>query len=94
LAAVEAKARKLGCCKLTLEVRRDNTCARGLYRKVGFDQVTVEGRGVPVEFWQKPLPLSRLPPRGRRLGRRPVSLSVLTAKIGARLDSRPFSTLC
>ena len=55
IAAVAAKARKLGCCKLTLEVRRDNRRARGLYRKAGFAQVTVERGRVPVEFWERPL---------------------------------------
>jgi len=36
LAAVEADARSLGCCKVTLEVRSDNVRAMGLYRSVGF----------------------------------------------------------
>src|SRR5262245_50921691 len=36
LAAVEADARSLGCCKVTLEVRSDNARAMGLYRSVGF----------------------------------------------------------
>jgi ribosomal protein S18 acetylase RimI-like enzyme len=36
LAAVEADARALGCCKVTLEVRSDNERAMGLYRSVGF----------------------------------------------------------
>jgi ribosomal protein S18 acetylase RimI-like enzyme len=34
--AVEADARALGCCKVTLEVRSDNTRAMNLYRSVGF----------------------------------------------------------
>src|SRR5437762_9295072 len=37
LAAVEAEARQLGCCKVTLEVRSDNQRAIGLYRSVGFE---------------------------------------------------------
>jgi ribosomal protein S18 acetylase RimI-like enzyme len=53
MAAVEAKARELGCCKITLEVRQDNEVARGLYRKVGFDRTVVGPQGVPMEFWQK-----------------------------------------
>jgi len=52
---VEAKARELNCCALTLEVRQDNRAARGLYRKVGFDQVVVGAARVPMEFWRKPL---------------------------------------
>jgi len=36
LAAVEAEARKVGCCKVTLEVRSDNARAMGLYRSAGF----------------------------------------------------------
>ena len=36
LRAVEDEARKLGCGKVTLEVRSDNTLAKGLYQRVGF----------------------------------------------------------
>jgi ribosomal protein S18 acetylase RimI-like enzyme len=36
LIAVEDEARKLGCGKVTLEVRSDNTLAKGLYQSVGF----------------------------------------------------------
>lgn len=36
LNAVENKARILGCCKLTLEVRKDNHPARVLYEDFGF----------------------------------------------------------
>ena len=36
LQAVEAKARELGCGKVTLEVREDNTPARRLYQRFGF----------------------------------------------------------
>ena len=37
LERVESKARELGCCKLTLEVREDNDRAQRLYRSIGFD---------------------------------------------------------
>lgn len=37
LEAVAARARSLGCCKVTLEVREDNARARQLYRSAGFD---------------------------------------------------------
>ena len=36
LAAVEERARELGCCKVTLEVRGDNEGARRLYSRCGF----------------------------------------------------------
>lgn len=36
LQAVQKKARKLNCCKLTLEVRMDNS-ARQLYERFGFE---------------------------------------------------------
>ena len=51
LAAVEDEARRLGCCKVTMEVRADNTLAQELYRRVGFRP------SEPVEtlFWTKPL---------------------------------------
>ena len=37
LAVVQKKARKLNCCRLTLEVRDDNEPARRLYRRFGFE---------------------------------------------------------
>jgi ribosomal protein S18 acetylase RimI-like enzyme len=55
LERIEAKARELNCCRLTLEVREDNRVARGLYRKVGFDRVVVGAERVAMEFWHKPL---------------------------------------
>jgi ribosomal protein S18 acetylase RimI-like enzyme len=55
LERIEAKARDLGCCRLTLEVREDNHVARGLYRKVGFDRVQIGPKKIPMEFWRKPL---------------------------------------
>jgi len=55
LERIEAEARKLNCCGITLEVREDNRVARGLYRKVGFDRVVVGANRVPMEFWRKPL---------------------------------------
>ena len=55
LERIEAKARELNCCRITLEVRKDNRVARGLYRKVGFDQVVVGADRIPMEFWHKPL---------------------------------------
>jgi len=41
LAAVEARARELGCVKLTLEVLEDNAVAQALYRSVGFTDADV-----------------------------------------------------
>jgi GNAT superfamily N-acetyltransferase len=38
LAAIEAHARKLRCCKLTLEVQENNDRARQLYAAAGFSQ--------------------------------------------------------
>ena len=38
LAAVEAKARTLGCCKVTLEVQENNRRARTVYESAGFAQ--------------------------------------------------------
>ncbi len=55
LERIEGKARELNCCRITLEVRQDNRVARGLYRKVGFDQVVVGPDRVNMEFWHKPL---------------------------------------
>jgi ribosomal protein S18 acetylase RimI-like enzyme len=36
LEAVEAEARRLGCCKLTLEVQQNNRTALALYGSLGF----------------------------------------------------------
>jgi ribosomal protein S18 acetylase RimI-like enzyme len=53
LNAVEERARRKGCCKLTLEVLDDNTRARGLYRRFGFeDSVVAES---VTRFLVKPL---------------------------------------
>jgi GNAT superfamily N-acetyltransferase len=38
LAAVERRARELGCCKLTLEVQENNTRAKRVYAAAGFSQ--------------------------------------------------------
>lgn len=37
LESIQKKARKLKCCKLTLEVREDNNPARHLYKRFGFE---------------------------------------------------------
>jgi len=55
LQRIEARARDLNCCRITLEVREDNRVARGLYRKVGFDRVVVGADRIALEFWHKPL---------------------------------------
>jgi len=55
LERIEAKARELNCCRITLEVRQDNRVARGLYRKVGFDQAVDGTERIAVEFWHKTL---------------------------------------
>jgi GNAT superfamily N-acetyltransferase len=55
LERIEARARDLNCCRITLEVREDNRVARGLYRKVGFDRVVVGAKRIALEFWHKPL---------------------------------------
>ena len=53
LKAVEDRARRKGCCKLTLEVLDDNIRARELYRRFGFDDVVVGGSA--TRFLAKPL---------------------------------------
>lgn len=42
------KANEMGCAKITLEVRNDNTYAQKLYKKLGYD----EG-DPPMRFWTK-----------------------------------------
>ena len=50
LAAVEAHARSLGWCKVTLEVRADNDRAKAAYRRAGFRSTEPE-----TWFWGQPL---------------------------------------
>lgn len=50
LLAVEKQAKIMDCCKLTLEVRTDNSSAMGLYKKLGFG-----GEKKPMYFWVKML---------------------------------------
>lgn len=51
LDAAADEARRLGCCKLTLEVRADNHRAKELYRRVGFRPSEPE----ETLFWSMPL---------------------------------------
>jgi ribosomal protein S18 acetylase RimI-like enzyme len=63
--AVAAKARALGCGKVTLEVREDNVAAQRLYRRLGFGD---RGGGPATFFLSKtledtpaaPLPAGRI----------------------------------
>lgn len=52
---VEAHARRLGCCKLTLEVLAENTTAQALYRAAGFANVMDGGTAARVWFLEKRL---------------------------------------
>jgi ribosomal protein S18 acetylase RimI-like enzyme len=54
LAAAEDRARRRGCCKLTLEVQDDNGRALGLYRSFGFSDFIV-GESGPTRFLAKAL---------------------------------------
>jgi GNAT superfamily N-acetyltransferase len=53
LEAVEARAREHGCCKITLEVREDNSGAQALYRREGFNDYTQGGRTIRTLFLEK-----------------------------------------
>ena len=50
---IEAKARSMNGCAITLEVREDNHRARRLYGKFGFERAEVGAQRVPMEFWRK-----------------------------------------
>lgn len=54
LRAAEERARRRGCCKLTLEVQDDNRRALALYRSFGFADVTYGASG-PTRFLSKTL---------------------------------------
>ncbi len=51
LAALEADAQALGCCKITMEVRSDNGRAQALYQRIGY-----HGSEPETWFWTKDLP--------------------------------------
>jgi ribosomal protein S18 acetylase RimI-like enzyme len=53
LEGVEERARREGCCRLTLEVLDDNERARGVYRRFGFEDAVV-GQSA-MRFLVKPL---------------------------------------
>lgn len=55
LNAVEGEARKLGCCKLTLEVLENNRPARKLYETLGFTQATYQPEAGGALFMSKKL---------------------------------------
>jgi len=55
LDAIEARARELGCCKLTLEVQENNHRARGIYTAAGFSQAIYVPEAGGAPFLSKPL---------------------------------------
>jgi ribosomal protein S18 acetylase RimI-like enzyme len=59
LEAVEAGARELGCCRITLEVREDNAPARALYARFGMAGLEYAGRPETTLFLAKPVPVDR-----------------------------------
>ena len=55
LKAIEQKARKMECCKLTLEVQENNHPAMRLYKMMGFSQVTYNADTGGALFFSKQL---------------------------------------
>lgn len=55
LAALEDRARQLGCCKITLEVLEGNDVAQRLYRKLGYEGYSLDEDTGRAMFWQKKL---------------------------------------
>ncbi len=53
--AVEEEARSRHCCKLTLEVLSENTVAKGLYKKLGFNPYELDPEAGTAQFWEKSL---------------------------------------
>ena len=54
LAAVEQKARNIGCCRITLEVQENNTIARHVYDAAGFTQAVYgPATGASLYYWKK-----------------------------------------
>lgn len=55
LAHTEVLARRLGCCKLTLEVVQGNAVAQALYRKAGYAAYELDAESGHAMFWQRKL---------------------------------------
>lgn len=55
LAAVENRARELGCCRLTLEVQENNHRARAIYGAAGFAQAVYVAEAGGSLYLAKPL---------------------------------------
>lgn len=55
LEGVAARARTLGCCKVTLEVREDNGPARRLYGRAGFVDSAPAGAATRTLFLERAL---------------------------------------
>ena len=55
LAGLEAEARQRGCCKMTLEVRADNSPANALYRRRGFAAAVIDDQEIQYLFLEKKL---------------------------------------
>jgi ribosomal protein S18 acetylase RimI-like enzyme len=55
LEGVEAKARELGCCKLTLEVMDKNDQAVRMYQAAGFERYALQAEAGAAIFMSKPL---------------------------------------
>lgn len=56
LQQAELIARRLGCCKLTLEVLEGNGAARAAYGSAGFRPYQLDPAMGRAQFWEKPLP--------------------------------------
>lgn len=54
-AAIEAQARTLGACKITLEVLSGNDNAKRLYASLGYGDYTLDPAAGHALFWQKRL---------------------------------------
>ncbi|MEA5389748.1 GNAT family N-acetyltransferase [Cyanobium gracile UHCC 0139] len=56
LQRAELIARRLGCCKLTLEVLEGNGAAQAAYRTAGFRPYQLDPSMGGAQFWEKQLP--------------------------------------
>ncbi len=55
LLQAEGIARRLGCCKITLEVLEGNRAAQAAYRSVGFRPYQLNPAMGRAQFWEMPL---------------------------------------
>lgn len=89
LSAAEHEARRRGCCKLTLEVRKDNPAA-GLYRALRFGAGSAGGAPIQYLLMEKRLD----PAAHRRLPALPHGPRIVRCSAQSNMDAANDKCIC